>query len=252
MRPIRHAERTPRPGEEGVPKPHRPPADWGRPQPAWVLLGPPVQALTQLFFKVRTLGLEHVPRHGPCLVVANHTDHLDPIVLLTSLLAERGRRTRFLALNELFDLPLTGWWLRRARGIPVARGRGVEPMIASAREALEAGELVVVYPEGRLPRQPGVRLTARRGVGALARSLPARVPIVPVAVHGLEPPDARQLHPARRLLERGLRHPIGVAAGSPLWSTELIGGDDTGVAAALLGVIRARLEPVAARLAGRR
>lgn len=248
---MRRVNRAPRPGEEGVPRPHRPPADWGRPQPAWVVLGPPVQALTRLFFQVRTVGLEHVPRRGPCLMVANHTDHLDPIVLLTCLLSERGRRTRFLALNELFDLPLTGWWLRRARCIPVARGRGVEPLIASANEALAAGELVVVYPEGRLPRQPGVRLTARHGVGALARSLPEHVPIVPVAVHGLEPPDARQPHPARRLLERGVRHPVGVAAGSPLRSTELTGGDDAGVAAALLGLIRARLEPLANRLAGR-
>lgn len=249
---MRHADRAPRPGEEAVTPTRRPPADWGQPQPGWVMLQPPVRSLIHLFFRVRTLGLEHVPREGPCLMVANHTDHLDPIVLLVALLEERERRTRFLALNELFELPLTGWWLRRARCIPVARGRGVAAMIDSAREALDAGELVVVYPEGRLPRQPGVRLTARRGVGALARSLPAHVPIVPVAIRGLEPLHARQLHPARRVLERGVRHPVGVAAGPPLWSTELTGGDDAGVAAALLGLIRARLEPVANRLAGRR
>lgn len=248
---MKRTEREPRPGEEAVTPTRRPPLDWGRPQPGWVMLRPPVESLIHLFFRVRTLGLEHVPRDGPCLMVANHTDHLDPIVLLVALLEGRQRRTRFLALNELFELPLTGWWLRRARCIPVARGRGVKPMIDSAHQALEAGELVVVYPEGRLPRQPGVRLTARQGVGALARSLPAHVPIVPVAIRGLEPLDARQLHPARRVLERGLRHPVGVVAGSPLRSSELT-GDDRGVAAALLGLIRARLEPLADRLAERR
>jgi 1-acyl-sn-glycerol-3-phosphate acyltransferase len=230
---------------------HRPQAPWARPQSAWPLLRGPIELLTHLAFDLRTVGLTHVPRQGPCLVVANHTDHLDPIVLLVALLEERGRRTRFLALNELFDLPLTGWWLRRARAIPVARGRGAEPMIASARQALHAGELVVVYPEGRLPRQPGVRLPARRGVGALVRSLPASVPIVPVAHRGLEPLDARQPHPAVRVLERGPRHPVALAAGTPLRSSDFAGGDDGGAAAALLGLIRAQLEPLADRLVGR-
>lgn len=228
--------------------PREPPGDWGRPQPAWALLAPPVQWLASAFFDMRAVGLAHVPRRGPCLLVANHTDHLDPIVLLAALRRWRGRRTRFLALDDLFDLPLTGWWLRRARAIPVARGVGAGPMIASVTAALDAGELVVVYPEGRLPRQPGARLTARRGVGSLARALPAGVPIVPVAHHGLEPPNARQPHPGLRLLGRGLRHPVGLAAGAPLRSSDLAGGDDAGAAAAVLGLIRARLEPVAEQL----
>lgn len=246
---MRRAEHPP-PDEAPQPR-HRPLAPWARPQPAWWVLRGPVEVLTHLAFDLRTAGLGHVPREGPCLLVANHTDHLDPIVLLVALLEQRGRRTRFLALNELFDLPLTGWWLRRARAIPVARGRGAEPMIATVRQVLEAGELVVVYPEGRLPRQPGVRLPPRRGVGALVRSLPPSVPIVPVAHRGLEPPDARQPHPAVRVLERGPRHRVGVAAGAPLRSSDFAGGDDAGAAAALLGIIRARLEPLADRLAGR-
>lgn len=229
----------------------RPTADWGRPQPAWPLLAPPVQALATVFFDLRAVGLAHVPRRGPCLLVANHTDHLDPIVLLVAMRRWRGRRTRFLALDDLFDLPLTGWWLRRARAIPVARGAGVEPMIASVTAALEAGELVVVYPEGRLPREPTARLTARRGVGALVRALPETVPIVPVAHWGLEPPDARQPHPALRLLGRGVRHPVGLAIGAPLRASDLAAGDDAAAAAALLGLIRGRLEPVARGLATR-
>ena len=227
----------------------RPPPQWGRAELAWALLAPPVRALTAACFDVRAAGLSHVPRRGPCLLVANHTDHLDPIVMLAAMDRWRGRRTRFLALDDLFDLPLTGWWLRRARAIPVARGAGVAPMISGVRSALDAGELVVVYPEGRLPRQPGARPTARRGVGALARALPDTVPIVPVAHRGLEPPSKREPHPALRLAGRGLGHPVGLAAGAPLQASDLAGGDDAAAAAALLGVIRSRLAPVADDLA---
>lgn len=233
-------------------RPRHPLPRWNEPEPAWALLSPPISALTQVFFDLRAHGLAHIPAQGPCLLVANHTDHLDAIVLLVEVLRRRGRRLRFLALDELFDLPLTGWWLRRERAIPVRRGTGPEPMVHSARSALDAGEVVVVYPEGRLPRQPGVRLPARRGVGALVRTLPDELPIVPIAQRGLEPPDARQPHPAVRALERGVRHPVGVAAGAPLSSSDLDGGDDSGAAAALLGIIRARLEPIADALAGRR
>lgn len=210
------------------------------------MLGPPVAAATHLMYDLRLAGWAHVPRSGPALLVANHTDHLDPIVLLVAA-RRRGRRVRFLALDELFDLPLTGWWLRREGAIPVSRGRGAEPMVQRVGAALAAGELVAVYPEGRLPRHPGDRPAARRGVGALARSLPDDVPIVPVAHHGLEPTADRRGHPAVRTLRRGLRHPVGVVAGSPLAASDL-GDDDGGAAAALLGVIRARLEPLAAAL----
>lgn len=220
---------------------------WGRPEPSWRVLRPPVAAATHAFFALHTVGLHHIPRTGPCLVVANHVDHLDPIAILIALLERRGRHPRFLALDDLFDKPLTGRWLRVARAIPVTRGAGVESMLAPARRALAAGELVVVYPEGRLPRAGEPRATARRGAGALAQGAEG-VPIVPLAHWGLQTADPLSRHPARTLLQRGLRAPVGLVAGPPLSASDLATGDAAAVSAALLGIIRAQLEPRAARL----
>jgi 1-acyl-sn-glycerol-3-phosphate acyltransferase len=61
---------------------------------------------------------------------------------------EAGRRPRFLAKRELFGNPLVGAALRGAGQIPVDRGTGDRTPLDAAAPALEAGEVVVVYPEG--------------------------------------------------------------------------------------------------------
>ncbi len=202
---------------------------WGRPEPAWRLLGPPLTRAVGALFDVRTRGLDHVPRRGPALIVANHVGHLDALVLATALLRGAGRRVRFLALADLFDDPIIGWWLRRGRAIPVWRGRGATPAVAAATDALEHGEVVLVYPEGRLPRGgPG---SARPGAGAIA--LATQAPTLPVALWGMqaELPGPR------------FGRPAAVEIGEPLFPHTWSIHDPAAISAALLGVIRAELLP---------
>jgi len=202
---------------------------WGRREPAWRLLGPPVDAVGRTLFSVRIAGLEHVPRTGPALVVANHLGHLDPVVLFTTLFGRRGRRPRYLAREELFDDPFVGWWLRRAGALPVVRGHGSAPVIEVARRAFEAGELVVMYPEGHLAR--GDRLVARPGAGAIA--LATGVPVVPMGLWGMQP----------HLPGPPLRRRAAVEIGAPLDVRRLGTQDPQSVTSVLLGLIRARLLP---------
>jgi 1-acyl-sn-glycerol-3-phosphate acyltransferase len=84
------------------------------------------------------------------VLAANHVSFLDPLVLALALYDCGRRKVRFLALADLFDQPLVGWVLRGTRMIPVARGRGVDRMAEDAGAALEAGQAVLVYPEGTI------------------------------------------------------------------------------------------------------
>ncbi len=213
----------------GDDRPHPEEPSWGRREPAWRLLGPVVSGAGRTLFSVRAHGLEHVPRHGPALVIANHLGHLDPVVLVAALHGMRGRRPRFLAREELFADPFVGWWLRRAGALPVVRGRGPGPVIDVARRAFDAGELVVMYPEGHLAR--GDRLVARPGAGAIA--LATGVPVVPLALWGMQP----------HLPGPPLRRPAAVEVGAPLDARTLGSRDPQSVASVVLGLIRARLLP---------
>ncbi len=143
------------------------------------LLRPPFA----LWFNWRFEGLERIPSEGPLIVAGNHLSYLDPFAH-AHFVMEAGRRPRFLAKHELFDNWLVGAALRGAGQIPVDRGTGDRSPLDAATRALEAGEVVVVYPEGTTTTtnadfSPG---TGKTGVVRLA--LQTGVPILPVATWG--------------------------------------------------------------------
>jgi 1-acyl-sn-glycerol-3-phosphate acyltransferase len=139
---------------------------------------------------------ERIPERGGALLAANHVSFLDPVVLAVALYDCGLRKVRFVALADLFDHPLVGWVLHGTRMIPVARGRGVERMAEEACAALEAGQAVLVYPEGTIV-PPGQTRPARPGTGLVA--LRTSVPVLPIASHGVER--------RRRGRARGRQHP---------------------------------------------
>ncbi len=125
-------------------------------------------------------GRSGLPLRGGLVLAVNHISNLDP-VLLARFVLELGRIPRFLAKSQLFDTPAVGTILRGARQIPVFRGTGnAGEALSAAIDALRAGELVVIYPEGTITRDPhGWPMVARNGVARLA--LRAAVPVLPVA-----------------------------------------------------------------------
>jgi len=131
-------------------------------------------------------GLEHLPRSGPAIIVANHRSYFDPIAL--GYLAGRvDRAVRFLAKKEVVDAPVVGQIARAMGTIRVDRGTGSHAPLERAAEALEGGELVVILPQGTIPRgaeffEP--TLHGRPGAARLAAL--SRVPVVPVGIWGTE------------------------------------------------------------------
>ena len=134
------------------------------------------------WFRLRYEGLERIPEQGPAIVACNHISYLDPLTNGDAV-DRAGRRARFLAKQELFRIPVVGTVLRGAGQIAVARGSRDGSSLDRAVEALEAGEVVVIYPEGTVTdRADGLPMQGKTGVARLA--LRTGVPIVPMASWG--------------------------------------------------------------------
>ena len=149
-------------------------------------------------------GIARVPRRGPVILAANHRSYFD-VVALAIVAARLGRPVRFLAKRELFDAPVVGQLARALGGIPVDRGSRSDTPLREARRALEAGEVVVILPQGTIPRGEKFFETELRGKTGTARlAAMTGAPVLPVGLWGTEavwprsarvPDVANLLHP---------------------------------------------------------
>ncbi len=164
---------------------------------------------TKLWFNWRLEDLDRIPRTGPAIVAANHISYLDPFANGYAIL-KSGRRPRFLAKDELFKVPVVGTVLRGAHQIPVDRGSGGATPLISASRALDEGELVLIYPEGTVTKNPDF-LPMQAKTGTVRLSLMSGVPITPLASWGSQ---AVWQKSGRGSLKFG--RPIWVKAGAPI------------------------------------
>jgi 1-acyl-sn-glycerol-3-phosphate acyltransferase len=164
----------------------------------------------KLWFNWRLEGTERIPRSGPLIVAGNHLSYLDPFAH-AYFVVEAGRRPRFLAKRELFDNWFTGMVMRGAGQIPVDRGTGDDRPLRAAAEAIERGEVVVIYPEGTSQSDDAAFGPGRGKTGVARLALMTGVPVLPVATWGGQ-------YVWRRSGRESLRfgRPIWVVAGAPI------------------------------------
>src|SRR3954451_4343459 len=136
---------------------------------------------TLIWFRLERQGREHAKVRGGLIVAANHRSFLDPFVI--GVLLPWRRRIQFVAKVELFEKRWQGWLISRLGGFPIRRGQSDEAAIETARQAVERGGTVVIFPEGTRIRTASLG-TPKRGVGRLALETGASV--LPVAVNGSE------------------------------------------------------------------
>lgn len=169
------------------------------------------RAVTQALFRVRALGREHAPSHGPALLVANHLTHLDAFLIGSCF----EPVVRFLVWKPYYDHPLMTWGLRLAKAVPIwTTPHGAANAIRRARGELERGHIICIFAEGSISRT-GDLLPFKRGLEAIARDLDA--PIVPVHLDGLWE-SVFSFEGGRFFWKwpRRLRHPVVISFGPPM------------------------------------
>jgi putative phosphoserine phosphatase/1-acylglycerol-3-phosphate O-acyltransferase len=160
-------------------------------------------------------GVARVPGRGPVILAANHRSYFD-VVALALVAARLGRPVRFLAKRELFDAPVVGQLARALGGIPVDRGKRSDTPLREAQRALEAGEVVVILPQGTIPRGKKFFDSALQGKTGTARlAAMTGAPVLPVGLWGTEAVWARS---ARLPDVANLLHPpmVRVRVGKPV------------------------------------
>ena len=138
------------------------------------------RVLARSITRVRVEGeLDEIPRDGPLILAANHISNADPVVIGAWQTPALGRRIHWLGKREMFEWPIVGRMARPGGVVPVDRGGAVVEAFRIAQRVLEAGQVLMVFPEGTRSRD-GVLQQPKDGLAMLA--LRTGAPIVPIGV----------------------------------------------------------------------
>ncbi|MBX3443697.1 MAG: MFS transporter [Planctomyces sp.] len=136
---------------------------------------------SNLVYRLRVSGREHIPERGGALLVANHVSWVDGILVLVS----SSRFVRFLVYADYANAPLLRWLAGIMGVIPIKASDGPKAIVralGAAREAIERGEVVCIFAEGQLTRT-GQLQPFQRGLLKIVQGTNA--PIIPTYLHGL-------------------------------------------------------------------
>ncbi|HJV60069.1 MAG TPA: MFS transporter, partial [Albitalea sp.] len=168
---------------------------------------------TRLVYRFKVRGDEHIPSAGAAILVCNHVSFVDAVLLM----AASPRPIRFIMDHRIFQVPLLGWLFRLAKAIPIASQRDdpavYEQALAQARQVLDEGELLCIFPEGGITRD-GQLGEFKGGIMKLLQTHP--VPVVPLALQNLwgsffsRVDGTAMKHPFRR----GWFSQVGLVAGA--------------------------------------
>jgi 1-acyl-sn-glycerol-3-phosphate acyltransferase len=134
-----------------------------------------------VYFRYARTGREHARLKGGLIVASNHRSFLDPFAIGGCL--PWRRPMNYVAKVELFERRWQGWILSRLGAFPIRRGESDEESMETARQIVERGGAVCIFPEGTRTRRGTLR-QPKRGVGRLA--LQTGAPVIPTAVLGTE------------------------------------------------------------------
>ncbi|TAH47265.1 MAG: glycerol acyltransferase, partial [Betaproteobacteria bacterium] len=174
-----------------------------------------VWMLVHTVYRLRVRGIGNVPETGPAVIVCNHVSFVDALVIMAAC----RRPIRFVMDHRIFRTPLLRFVFRESRAIPIAPAkedlRMMERAFDLVAEALAAGELIGVFPEGQITGN-GELQPFRPGIARILERTP--VPVVPMALRGLWGSFfSRKDAPAMtRPLRRGIFSRIELAVGEPL------------------------------------
>jgi len=179
-----------------------------------------VWLLIHVMYRVSSRGLERIPAEGPCVLVCNHVSFIDALVLAGSI----QRPVRFIMYYKIFNMPVLSFIFRTAGAIPIAGARENPDLMYTAfdraADALDDGEVVCIFPEGKITHD-GALAPFRQGVMRILERSP--VPVVPLALNGLWGSffSRRYGDAMTRLFPRGMFNRIELVAAEPIPANEV-------------------------------
>jgi len=144
--------------------------------------------MVRTLYRLRVDGVEeHIPDTGPALIVCNHVSFMDALILAACI----PRPVRFVMYYKIFNFPVLRWIFKTARAIPIAGQKENPKLMEAAFEQIDAvlaeGEMVCIFPEGRLTSdgeigtfRPGIERIVER-----AKAADRPLPVVPMALCGM-------------------------------------------------------------------
>jgi 1-acyl-sn-glycerol-3-phosphate acyltransferase len=168
----------------------------------------------RVMYRLRVYGHEHIPVEGPVVLVPNHVAFNDPLIMAGSV----RRPARFVMDHRIAQTPLLSVLFRHSKTIPIAPAHEDEALMerafARVAEELRAGEVVCIYPEGKITKT-GELNPFKAGIERILHETP--VPVVPVAIYGLwGSVFSRKGGPAMHKLPRRFRAKLVVKFGEPI------------------------------------
>jgi long-chain acyl-CoA synthetase len=158
-------------------------------------------------------GVEHLPAQGAYIISPNHQSYLDPFFMCSALPYRIFRQLFFVGASEYFETRVTAWLARQFNLVPVDPDANLVPAMKAGAFGLSHGKILVLFPEGERSIDGRVK-RFKKGAPILARHL--KVPIVPVAIHGVFELWPRNRAFNWRLLVPGSRHTIRIEFGAPI------------------------------------
>ena len=171
-----------------------------------------VWLLIHTVYRVDKIGLDNIPDKGPAVLVCNHASFVDALVLAGCI----RRPIRFVMYYRIFQLPVLSFIFRTAHAIPIASPRESPELMNRAFEqigqALDDGELVCIFPEGKITDNGEIG-EFKSGVMRILERNP--VPVVPLALRGLWGSffSRKYGNAMRRIFPRGLFSRIALVGG---------------------------------------
>ncbi len=129
-----------------------------------------------VLFRVKVIGKENIEKDKPYLVCPNHISNWDPPVMVAVL---KRNDVYVLAKEELFINSFVKWLAKKAKVIPVKRGKQDVGLLKNATKILKENHMILLFPEGT---RNGIEKRGKLQNGAVLMSLMSGANIVPIGI----------------------------------------------------------------------